>query len=133
MAFDFKKSFLMLLLLLSIAFSLASCGGSGYTHITGQYVSVFPDYNYIVSSSEDGSTQIIRLYIASNTEIDFSDLTTGDIIDIKIVLIQRDDTVCFTEVFDYSKEADGAAKDINSDILNKIYQLIPAPNAVEIE
>lgn len=133
MAFDFKKSFLMLLLLLSIAFSLASCGGSGYTHITGQYVSVFPDYNYIISSSEDGSVQIIRLYIASDIEMDFSDLTTGDMIDIKIVLIQSDDIVSFTEVFDYSKKADGTAEDIDSDILNKIYQLVPVPNAVEIE
>lgn len=133
MAFDFKKSFLMLLLLLPIAFSLASCGGSGYTHITGQYVSVFPDYNYIISSSEDGSVQIIRLYIASDIEMDFSDLTTGDIIDIKIVLIQSDDIVSFTEVFDYSKKADGTAEDIDSDILNKIYQLVPVPNAVEIE
>lgn len=103
--------------------SLTSCGGSGYSHITGRYVTVSPDCNYIISDFEDGSENIIRLYIAPDTDLDFSELTTGDMIDIKIVLIQNDSTLRYTEVFDYTKEIDGSEEDIDSDTLNEIYQL----------
>lgn len=120
---NFTKFFFTLSVLLSAALSLTSCGGSGYTIITGQYVSISPDCDYIISKFEDDSENIIRLYIAPDTDVDFSELTTGDTIDIKIVLIQSDGILSYTEVFDYTKEKDGAETDIADDTLNEIYQL----------
>ena len=117
------KYCLILSILLSAILSLTSCGGSGYTHISGQFVSTAPDCNYIISTFDDGSENIIQLYAAEDTDIDFSDLTTGDIIDIKIVLIQDGKAISYTEVFDYTKEKDGAEEDIDSDLLSQIYQL----------
>ena len=120
---NFTKFFSMLFVLLPVVLSLTSCGGSGYTIITGQYVSISPDCDYIISESEDGSENIIRLYIAPDTGVDFSELTTGDIINAKIVLIQTDGALPYTDVFDYTKEKDGAETDIAADTLNEVYQL----------
>ena len=117
------KYFFILSFLLSVVFSLTSCGGSGYTHISGQFVSISPNCNYIISNSEDSSENIIRLYVAEDVDIDFSELTTGDIIDIEIVLIQSEGELSYTEIFDYTKEEDGSEEDIESEILYKIYQL----------
>lgn len=119
----FIKSCYTLLVALSIGLSLTGCGGSGYTHLTGQYVSITSDCNYFILDTEDGTEEIIRLYLAPDTDVDFSELTTGDIVEVAIVLIQNDGILLYTEVFDYTKKADGEEKDIKRDVLNEIHKI----------
>ena len=93
------KLFFIIFFLPFMFMSLAGCSKSGYLQITGRYVTVSPACNYIIRDDlEDNQESIIRLYNAPDKDFDFSELTTGDRIRIKIVVIFDDSSPPYTEV-----------------------------------
>lgn len=100
------------------ALILTSCGGSGYSRLSGRYVLSESGQSYLVYNTEDEANCIVKI-TGADDNIDFDDLSTGDSIEIKIVIIESNGNLSTTEVFDYKKTSENQTN-ISLDILEKI-------------
>lgn len=119
---NIKKSIAISVLLLFCGMiMLTGCGGSGYTRISGVYVLSESGTSYLVYSPEEDSETLVKLLPVDET-VDFEGIVTGDLMEVKIVLIEENDGESITEVFDWQRKAESYSK-ISDTVLERIKEL----------
>lgn len=121
-----KQSTFWAVLALLFILPLAGCGGSGYTTLTGQYVRTDSGQNVLIQTREDtGEAAFVFMEARTEPEMEgsFDDFETGDTIQIKVVLVNYDDTPNRTEVFSCQRQKQGTAEDVPAEYLAAIGEL----------
>ncbi len=118
-----RRIFLGVLTLLA-ALLLAGCGKSGATTLTGQYVRTDSGQDVLIQMREDtGEAAFLFLTARADMAGSFDDFETGDIVEIKVVLVNYDDTPNHPEVLSCARKEQGAADEVSAEYLAAIQKL----------